>query len=53
MEQQKNFSGEKFLRTDRKRFVSIQNFDFKTFTFDLVWNKSSKKEACDLERSLI
>ena len=27
--------GQKFLRTDRKRFVSIQNFDLKTFTFDL------------------
>ena len=27
--------GQKILRTDRKRFVSIQNFDLKTFTFDL------------------
>ena len=43
----------KFLRTDRKRFVSIQNFDLKTFTFDLFWNESSKTEASDLERSLI
>jgi hypothetical protein len=45
--------GPKILRTDRKRFVSIQNFDFKTFTFDLFWNESSKTEASDLERSLI
>ncbi len=45
--------GQKILRTDRKRFVSIQNFDFKTFTFDLFWNESSKTEASDLERSLI
>jgi hypothetical protein len=41
------------LRTDRKRFVSIQNFDLKTFTFDLFWNESSKTEDSDLERSLI
>jgi hypothetical protein len=27
----------KILRTDRKRFVSIQNFDLKTFTFDLLY----------------
>ncbi len=45
--------GQKLLRTDRKRFVSIQNFDLKTFTFDLFWNESSKTEASDLERSLI
>jgi len=45
--------GQKMLRTDRKRFVSIQNFDLKTFTFDLFWNESSKTEASDLERSLI
>ncbi len=45
--------GRKILRTDRKRFVSIQNFDLKTFTFDLFWNESSKTEASDLERSLI
>jgi hypothetical protein len=45
--------GQKILRTDRKRFVSIQNFDLKTFTFDLFWNESSKTEASDLERSLI
>ena len=45
--------GPKILRTDRKRFVSIQNFDLKTFTFDLFWNESSKTEASDLERSLI
>ncbi len=45
--------GPKILRTDRKHFVSIQNFDLKTFTFDLLWNESSKTEASDLERSLI
>ncbi len=45
--------GQKILRTDRKHFVSIQNFDSKTFTFDLFWNKSSKTEASDLERLLI
>ena len=45
--------GQKILRTDRKRFVSIQNFDLQTFTFDLFWNESSKTEASDLERSLI
>jgi hypothetical protein len=45
--------GPKFFRTDRKRFVSIQNFDLKTFTFDLFWNESSKTEASDLERSKI
>jgi hypothetical protein len=45
--------GPKILRTDRKRFVSIQNFDLQTFTFDLFWNESSKTEASDLERSLI
>jgi hypothetical protein len=45
--------GPKILRTDRKRFVSIQNLDLKTFTFDLFWNESSKTEASDLERSLI
>jgi hypothetical protein len=45
--------GQKFFRTDRKCFVSIQNFDLKTFTFDLFWNESSKTEASDLERSLI
>jgi hypothetical protein len=27
--------GPKILRTDIKRFVSIQNFDLKTFTIDL------------------
>jgi hypothetical protein len=43
----------KFLRTDRKRFVLIQIFDLKTFTFDLFWNESSKTKASDLERSLI
>ncbi len=47
------FVGQKILRTDRKRFVSIQNFDLKTFTFDLFWNESSKTEASGLERSLI
>jgi hypothetical protein len=45
--------GPKILITDRKRFVWIQNFDFKTFTLDLFWNESSKTEASDLERSLI
>jgi hypothetical protein len=45
--------GQKILRTDRNRFVLFQNFDFKTFTFDLFWNESSKTEASDLERSLI
>jgi hypothetical protein len=40
--------GQKILRTDRKRFVSIQNFDLKTFTFDLFWNESSKTEASDI-----
>ncbi len=52
MEQNKSF-GQKILRTDRKRFVSIQNFDLKTFPFDLLGNESSKTEASDLERSLI
>jgi hypothetical protein len=52
MEQNKAF-GQKILRTDRKRFFSIQNFDLKTFTFDLFWNESSKTEASDLERALI
>ena len=41
MEQNKSIWS-KNLRTDRKRFVSIQNFDFKTFTFDLFWNESRK-----------
>ncbi len=45
--------GQKILRTDRKCIVSIQNFDLKTFTFDLFWNESSKTEASDLERLLI
>jgi hypothetical protein len=45
--------GPKILITDRIRFVSIQNFDLKTFTFDLFWNESSKTEASDLKRSLI
>jgi len=44
---------QKSLRTDRKRFVSIQNFDLKMFTFNLFWNESSKTEASVLERSLI
>jgi hypothetical protein len=43
-----NFSG-----TDRKRFVSIQNFVSKTDIFDLFWNKSSKTKAFDLERTLV
>ena len=45
--------GPKILGTVRKRFVSIQNFELKTFTFDLFWNESSKTEASDLKRSLI
>ncbi len=45
--------GQKNFWTDRKGFVSIQNFDLKTFTFDLFGNESSKTEASDLERSLI
>ena len=45
--------GPKFLRTDRKRFVPIQNFVSKTNTFDLFWNKSSKTKAFDLERTLV
>jgi hypothetical protein len=43
----------KILKTDRNRFVSIQNFDLKTFKFDLFWSESSKTEASDLKRSLI
>jgi hypothetical protein len=45
--------GQKCLRTDRKRFVLIQNFDSKTFTFNLFWNKSCKTLASDLERTLV
>jgi hypothetical protein len=45
--------GPKILRTDRKRFVLIQNFDLKTFTFDLFLEESSKTEASDLLRLLI
>ena len=36
--------GQKILRTDRKRFVSIQNFDLKTFTFDLFGTKAAKRK---------
>jgi hypothetical protein len=52
MEQNKSIWS-KICRIDRQGFVSIQNFDLKTFTFDLLWNESSKKEASDLETSLI
>ncbi len=45
--------GKKNLRTDRKRFVSIQNFDLKTFPFDLFWNESSKTEPSDLDLTLL
>jgi hypothetical protein len=34
--------GPKILRTDRKRFVSIQNFDLKTFTFDLFLERKEQ-----------
>jgi hypothetical protein len=43
----------KFSSTDRKRFVSIQNFVSKTNIFDLFWNKSRKPKAFDLERTLV
>ena len=39
--------GPEFSGTDRKRFVSIQNFVSKTNIFDLFWNKSSKMKAFD------
>jgi hypothetical protein len=39
--------------TDRKRFVSIQNFVSKTNIFELFWNKSNKTKAFDLERTLV
>ncbi len=45
--------GLNFSSTDRKRFVSIQNFVSKTNIFDLFWNKSSKMKAFDLERTLV
>jgi hypothetical protein len=45
--------GQNFSSTDRKRFVSIQNFVSKTNIFDLFWNKSSKTNAFDLERTLV
>jgi hypothetical protein len=45
--------GPNFSSTDRKRFVSIQNFVSKTNIFDLFWNKSSKTKAFDLERTLV
>jgi hypothetical protein len=35
--------GQKVLRTDRKRFVSIQNFDLKTFTF-FFGTKAAKRK---------
>jgi hypothetical protein len=45
--------GPKFLSTDRKLFISIQNFVSKTNIFDLFWNESSKTKAFDLERTLV
>ncbi len=51
-DQNKSF-GPNFSSTDRKRFVSIQNFVSKTNIFDLFWNKSSKTKAFDLERTLV
>ncbi len=45
--------GPNFSSTDRKRFVSIQNFVSKTNIFDLIWNKSIKTNAFDLERTLV
>jgi hypothetical protein len=45
--------GPNFFSTDRKRFVSIQNFVFKKNIFDLFWNKSSKTNVFDLERTLV
>jgi hypothetical protein len=42
---QKKFGNEpeqNFSSTDRKRYVSIQNFVSKRNIFDLFWNKSSK-----------
>ncbi len=45
--------GPNFSSTDRKRFVSIQNFVSKTNIFDLFWNESSKTNAFDLERTLV
>ncbi len=45
--------GPKFSSTDRKHFVSIQNFVSKTNIFDLFWNKSCKTKAFDLERTLV
>jgi hypothetical protein len=45
--------GPNFSSTDRKRFVPSQNFVSKTNIFDLFWNKSSKTNAFDLERTLV
>jgi hypothetical protein len=45
--------GPTFSSTNRKRFVSIQKFVSKTNIFDLFWNKSSKTNAFDLERTLV
>ena len=45
--------GPNFSSTDRKRFVSIQNFVSITNIFDLFWNKSNKTKAFDLERTLV
>ena len=39
--------------TNRKLFVSKQNFVSNTNIFDLFWNKSSKTKAFDLERTLV
>jgi hypothetical protein len=45
--------GPNFSCTDRKRFVSIQNFVSKMNIFDLFWKKSSKMKAFDLERTFV
>jgi hypothetical protein len=45
--------GPNFSSTDRKSFVSIQNFVSKTNIFYLFWNKSNKTKAFDLERTLV
>jgi hypothetical protein len=50
--QNKSF-GPKFFSTDRKRFVSFQNFVSKTNIFDLFWNTSAKTKAFHLERKLV
>jgi hypothetical protein len=45
--------GQKFSSTNRKRFVSFQNFVSKTNLFDLFWNKNTKTKAFDIERTLV